>query len=127
MYIGALILKKILDLVIKILISKNKFMLKNPCEACIKGKFLVSSNYNTANTYYTKFNDHISSDLFRPVLGDSYKNIKYLFTLLNMATRWLDFYLIKIKIKEEALNFFKDIKTAAENQSSKKIKILYIN
>ena len=90
-------------------------MPKNPYKAYIKGKFLVSPNYNMANTYYTKFNNYISSNLFRPVLGDSYKNIKYLFTLLNIVTRWLNFYLIKIKTKEEALNFFKDIKTVVEN------------
>ena len=96
-------------------ISENKFTPKNPYKAYIKGKFLVSSNYNAANIYYTEFGDHMSSDLFGPVLGDSYKNVKYLFTLLNMVTRWLNFRLIKMKIKEEALNFFKDIKTAVEN------------
>ena len=90
-------------------------MPKNPYKAYIKGKFSVSSNYNIANTYYTKFSNYILSNLFRPVLEDSYKNIKYLFTLLDTATRWLNFYLIKIKIKEEALNFFKNIKIAAEN------------
>ena len=115
------------DLVTGMLISENKFILKNPCEACIKGKFSVSPNYNAANTHYIEFGDYMSSDLFGPVLGDSYKNVKYLFTLLDMATRWLDFRLIKIKIKEEALNFFKDMKTAAENQSSKKIKTLCTN
>ena len=97
------------------LISENKFTLKNPYKAYIKGKFLASPNYNMANIYYIEFSDHMSSDLFRPVLEDSYKNIKYLFTLLDMATRWLNFHLIKIKIKEEVLNFFKDIKTAIEN------------
>ena len=114
-HIGALTLEKMLDSVTEILISENKFMLKNPCEAYIKGKFSASPNYNAANTHYTEFDDHISSDLFGPVPGDSYKNIKYLFTLLDTATRWLNFHLIKMKIKEEALNFFKDIKTAAEN------------
>ena len=69
------------------LISENKFTPKNPYKTYIKGKFLVSPNHNAANTHYTKFGDHISSDLFRPILGDSYKNIKYLFTLLNIATR----------------------------------------
>ena len=97
------------------LISENKFTLKNPYKACIKGKFLVSFNHNAANIYYIEFNNYILSNLFRPVLGDSYKNIKYLFTLLDTATRWLNFHLIKIKIKEEALNFFKDIKTTVEN------------
>ena len=96
-------------------ISENKFTLKNPYKACIKGKFSVSSNHNAANTYYIEFSNYMSSNLFGPVLGDSYKNIKYLFTLLDIATRWLNFHLIKTKIKEEALNFFKDIKIAAEN------------
>ena len=114
-YIEALTLKKILDSVTRILISENKFILKNPYKIYIKGKFLVSLNYNTTNTYYIKFSNYILSNLFRPVLGDSYKNIKYLFTLLDTATRWLNFHLIKTKIKEEALNFFKDMKIAAEN------------
>ena len=126
-HIGALTLKKIPDSVTEILISENKFMLKNLCKAYIKGKFSASPNHNTANTYYTKFGNYISSNLFGPVLGDSYKNIKYLFTLLDTATRWLNFHLIKIKIKKEALNFFKDIKIAVENQSSKKIKTLHTN
>ena len=68
-----------------------------------------------ANTHYIKFSNYILSNLFRLVLGDSYKKVKYLFTLLNIVIRWLNFYLIKIKIKEEALNFFKDIKIIIEN------------
>ena len=87
------------------LISKNKFILKNPYKAYIKGKFLASPNYNTANIYYTKFSNYILSNLFRLVLRDSYKNIKYLFTLLDIVTRWLNFHLIKKK--KEALNFLK--------------------
>ena len=114
-YIGASTLEKMPDSVTGMPISENKFTLKNPYKACIKGKFLVSFNYNIANIYYIKFSNYILSNLFRPVLEDSYKNIKYLFTLLDMATRWLNFRLIKIKIKEEALNFFKDMKIAAEN------------
>ena len=114
-YIGASILEKMLDSVTGMPIGENKFTPKNPCEACIKGKFSASPNHNAANTHYTEFGDHMSSDLFRPVLGDSYKNVKYLFTLLDTATRWLDFRLMKMKTKEEALNFFKDMKIAAEN------------
>ena len=73
--------------VIGIPISENKFILKNPYKAYIKGKFSASPNYNTANIYYIKFGDYISSNLFGLVLRDSYKNIKYLFTLLDTATR----------------------------------------
>ena len=69
-YIGASTLKKIPDLVTRIPISKNKFTPKNPYKAYIKGKFSVSSNYNTANTHYIKFSNYISSNLFGPVLGD---------------------------------------------------------
>ena len=69
------------------LINKNKFTLKNLYKAYIKSKFSISFNYNIANIYYTKFNNYISSNLFGPVLEDSYKNIKYLFTLLDIAIR----------------------------------------
>ena len=103
------------DSVTGMLIGENKFMLKNPYKAYIKGKFSASPNYNAANIYYIEFGDYMLSNLFGLVLGDSYKNIKYLFTLLDMVTRWLNFRLIKIKIKEEALNFFKDIKITIEN------------
>ena len=103
------------DSVIKILKSKNKFMLKNPCEACIKGKFTASPNYDSAKTHYIKFGNHMSSDLFRPVTINTYKGIKYLFILLDTATRWLDFRLLKTKIKSEALESFKNMKTAIEN------------
>ena len=102
----------------------EKFTLINPCEACTKGKFIASPNHNAAETHYTEFGSHMSSDLFGPVAINSYKGVKYLFTLLDTATRWLNFRLLNIKIKSEALAAFKDIKTAAENQSSKKIKIL---
>ena len=95
--------------------SENKFTPKNPCEAYIKGKFIVSPNYSASKTYYTEFGDYISSDLFGPVVISAYKGIKYLFILLDTVTRWLDFHLLKIKIKNEALEAFKDIKIAAEN------------
>ena len=102
-----------------------KSTLTNPYEACTKGKFIINPNYNIAEIYYTEFGSHISSDLFGPVAINSYKDVKYLFTLLDTVTRWLNFRLLNTKIKSEALAAFKDIKIAAENQSSKKIKILY--
>ena len=104
--------------------KSEKFTLTNPCEACTKGKFIASPNHNAAETHYTEFGSHMSSDLFGPVAINSYKGVKYLFTLLDTATRWLDFRLINTKTKSETLAAFKDMKTAAENQSSKKIKIL---
>ena len=113
-YIGASTLDKILDSVIKILKSE-KFTLINPYKACTKGKFIVSSNYNAVEIYYTEFRSYISSDLFRPVAINSYKDVKYLFTLLDITTRWLNFRLLNTKTKSEALAAFKDIKTAIEN------------
>ena len=60
------------DLIIGILRNEN-FILKNPYKIYIKGKFMISPNYNTAKTYYTEFGDYISLDLFRPVLINVYK------------------------------------------------------
>ena len=74
------------NLVIGMLRNEN-FILKNLYKVYIKGKFIVSPNYNAAKTYYTKFSDYISSDLFRLVLISAYKYIKYLFTLLDTVTR----------------------------------------
>ena len=74
------------DSVIKMLKSE-KFTLTNPYKAYTKSKFIASSNHYTAETYYTEFGSHISSDLFGPVAINSYKDIKYLFTLLDTATR----------------------------------------
>ena len=104
-----------LDSVIRIPKNKNKFTLKNPCEAYIKGKFTASSNHSASETNYTEFNDYILSDLFGQVAISAYKDIKYLFTLLDTITRWLNFCLLKTKIKSEALEAFKDIKMAIEN------------
>ena len=67
--------------------DKNKFILKNPCEVYIKDKFTAIPNYSASKTNYTKFGDYILSDLFRPVAISTYKDIKYLFTLLDTITR----------------------------------------
>ena len=101
-------------MVIRILRNKN-FILKDPYEAYIKSKFIISPNYNPTKTYYTEFGDYIFLDLFRLVLISVYKYIKYLFTLLDTVTRWLDFRLLKIKIKSEALNTFKEMKISTKN------------
>ena len=97
------------------MLKNEKFILTNPYEAYTKGKFIISSNHNAAEIYYTEFGSYISLDLFGPVAINSYKGVKYLFTLLDTATRWLNFRLINTKIKSEALAAFKDIKTAIEN------------
>ena len=123
-HIGATALNKMPDSVIGMLRSENKITPKNPCEACIKGKFTASPNHDSAETHYTEFGDHISLDLFGPIPINAYKGIKFLFTLLDIVTRWLNFRLLKMKIKSEALESFKEMKMAAENQSGKNIKIL---
>ena len=64
----------------------------------------------------------MTSDLYGPILKTAYKGIRYLYTLLDTTTKWLDFSLLKTK--KETLGAFKTMKTAAENQSGKKIKIL---
>ena len=75
------------DLVIRMLRSENKITPKNPYEACIKGKFIISPNYDSTKIYYTKFSNYILLDLFRPIPIDTYKGIKFLFTLLDIVTR----------------------------------------
>ena len=97
------------------MLKSEKFTLTNSYKAYIKGKFITSPNYNAAEIYYTEFRCYISSDLFGPVAINNYKGIKYLFTLLDIVTRQLNFYLLNTKIKSEALAAFKDIKTAIEN------------
>ena len=73
-------------MIIKILKNK-KFTLINPYKTYTKGKFIISLNYNAAEIYYTEFKSYISSDLFGPVAINSYKDIKYLFTLLDIVTK----------------------------------------
>ena len=97
------------------MLKSEKFTLTNPYEAYTKGKFIASPNYNTAEIYYTEFESYMSSNLFGPVAINSYKSVKYLFTLLDIVTRWLDFHLLNTKTKSEALAAFKDIKIAIEN------------
>ena len=117
MYIRATTLNKILDSVIRILRNK-KYLPKNPYKAYIKGKFIISPNYDAVKAYYTKFSNYISLDLFKPVLVNAYKYIKYLFTVLDIIIRSLNFHLLKIKIKSKVLNIFKEIKISTKNQSN---------
>ena len=64
----------------------------------------------------------MTSDLCGPVSKTAFRGIKYIYTLLDTATKWLDFRLLTLK--REALGAFKLIKIAAENVSDKIIKIL---
>ena len=75
-----------------------------------------------ATTHYAEYGHHMTSDLYGPILKTAYKGIRYLYTLLDTTTKWLDFSLLKTK--KETLEAFKTIKTVVENQSGKKIKIL---
>ena len=76
---------------------------------------MASLNYNSIKIYYIKFNNYILSDLFRPVAINTYKGIKYLFILLNIVIKWLNFCLLKMKIKSKTLKSFKIIKIVIEN------------
>ena len=69
------------------MLRNENFILKDPYKVYIKGKFIISPNYNLAKTYYTKFSDYIFLDLFRLILISVYKYIKYLFTLLDTVTK----------------------------------------
>ena len=59
----------------------------NPCETCIKGKFAASPNYNAATTNYSEYGNHMTLDLCGPVLKTAFKGIKYIYTLLDTATK----------------------------------------
>ena len=101
------------DLTTRILRNNTSYTSINPCEIYIKGKFTASPNYDAATIYYSKYRNHITLDLYGLVSKIVYNNIKYLDTLLNTTTKWLDFQLLKIK--EEALGAFKAIKIVVEN------------
>ena len=121
-YIGATALDKMPDSVIGISEKDTGYIPKNLYKACIKGKFTANPNYGAAETHYTKYRNHMSSDLYGPISKTAYQGIKYFDTLLDTVTKWLDIRLLKTK--KEALGAFKLMKTAAETQSGKKIKIL---
>ena len=64
-------LNKILNLIIRMLKDKNKFILKNPYKVYIKDKFSINPNYNAFETSYIKFSNYILLDLFRLVIINS--------------------------------------------------------
>ena len=121
-HIGATALSKIPNSVSGISKANASYAPANPCETYIKGKFAASPNHDAATTHYSEYGSHITSNLCGPISKTAFRGIKYLHTLLDTATKYLDFQLLKTK--GEALRAFKTIKTAVENQSDKKIKIL---
>ena len=121
-YIGATALSKIPNSVTGIPKNNANYTPTKPCETCFKGKFAASSNHNAATTRYTKYRNYITSDLCGPILKIAFKGFKYLYTLLDTATKWLDYSLLKTK--KEMLGAFKKMKIVSENQTSQKIKIL---
>ena len=76
----------------------------NPYETCIKDKFAASPNHDAVTTYYAEYGHHMTSDLCGPILKTAYKGIRYLYTLLDTATKWLNFLLLKTK--KETLGAF---------------------
>ena len=121
-HIGAIALKNMPDSVAGFSEDYANYAPMEPYETYIRGKFSASPNHDAATTHYTEYGDHMTSDLCGPILKIAFKGIKYLHTLLDTATKWLNYSLLKIK--REALGAFKAMKTVAENQSSKKLKIL---
>ena len=59
----------------------------NPCETCIKGKFVASPNHDAATTRYSEYGNHMTSDLCGPVSKTAFRGIKYIYTLLDTATK----------------------------------------
>ena len=121
-HIGATALSKMPNSATRITEKDASYAPINPCETCIRGKFFASPNHDAATTRYSEYGNHMTSDLCGPVSKTAFRGIKYIYTLLDTATKWLDFRLLTLK--REALGAFKSMKTAAENASDKTIKIL---
>ena len=84
-------LSKIPDSTTRILRNNASYIPINPYKICIKGKFAASPNYDIATTYYSKYRNHMTLDLYGPVSKIVYNSIKYLDTLLDTTTKWLNF------------------------------------
>ena len=98
-----------LDSVNKLSKINTSYTPTNPCETYIKGKFAASPNHDAATTYYAEYGHHMTSDLYSPILKTAYKGIRYLYTLLDTITKWLDFSLLKTK--KETLGAFKIVES----------------
>ena len=62
-------------------------MLINPYNIYLKRKFIINFNYNAAITYYNKYRNYITSDLYSSILKLVFKRIKYLYTLLDIVIK----------------------------------------
>ena len=84
-------LSKIPDLVSEISKADISYVPANPCETYIKGKFAASPNYDVAITYYFEYGSYITSDLYSLIFKIVFRGIKYLYTFLDIATKYLNF------------------------------------
>ena len=48
---------------------------------------MISFNYNTAITYYIKYKNYLTLDLYSLILKIVFKEFKYLYILLDTITR----------------------------------------
>ena len=76
-----------LDLATKITKKDASYVPTNPYKTYIKGKFVASPNHDAATTRYSKYRNYITSDLCRPVSKTAFRGIKYIYTLLDTATK----------------------------------------
>ena len=88
-------------------------MLTKPYKTYFKGKFAISFNYNIATTYYIKYKNYITQNLYSLILKIVFKGFKYLYTLLDITTKQLNYLLLKTK--KEILEAFKKIKIVFTN------------
>ena len=84
--------------------EKEEFLLyKYPIYSYSKERNQV--NKVSINLRKFKLLDRIYSDIRGPI-SKTYNNYKYYITFLNKATKYLELYLLKNKIKEEIYNAF---------------------
>ena len=86
-HVGATALSKMPDLATRITEKDASYAPANPCKTCIKGKFIASPNHNAVTTRYSKYRNYMTLDLYRPVLKTAFRGIKYIYTLLDTATK----------------------------------------
>ena len=80
-------LSKIPNLVIRIPKKDTSYTPINPYKIYIRGKFIISLNYNAVTTYYSKYRNHMMLDLCGPVLKIVFRGIKYIYIFLDTATK----------------------------------------
>ena len=84
---GATALSKIPDSATGISEKDASYVPANPCETCIKGKFVASPNHDAATIRYSEYGNYMTSDLYGPISKTTFKGIKYIYTLLDTATK----------------------------------------